>query len=130
MECSNLFIITDMLQTVSTVEVAGIEEAGVDTATHFSFLPSSFTAPSLSDSSSDVTLSSVSASTPVLFSDSELDDSLEETSILVGPGVEDSVVATSDDSEIDKSLFAAVSARAFLALERASLRSIFYINVR
>ena len=54
------------------VEVRGVAAVGVDTfltAIHFSF-------PSLIDllfSSSEVMLSSVSASTPVVFSDSELD---------------------------------------------------------
>lgn len=99
-------------------------EAGVDTATHFSFLLSFLAAPS--DSSSDVTLSSVSASTPVLVSDSELDDSLVEASAFSVAAAGDSAAEDSDDEE--ESLLATVTAseRAFFALERASLRSSFY----
>lgn len=97
------------------------------TATHFSFLPSSLTAGSsvLSDSSSDVTLSSVSASTPVV-SDSELEldeeDSLVEVAAASAEGVSVGVVAALVTEE---SLFAAASRRAFLALARASFLSSF-----
>lgn len=97
------------------------------TATHFSFLPSSLTAGSsvLSDSSSDVTLSSVSASTPVV-SDSELEldeeDSLVEVAVASAEGVSVGVVAALVTEE---SLFAAASRRAFLALARASFLSSF-----
>lgn len=98
------------------------------TATHFSFLPSSLTAGSsvLSDSSSDVTLSSVSASTPVV-SDSELEldeeDSLVEVAAAASAeGVSVGVVAALVTEE---SLFAAASRRAFLALARASFLSSF-----
>jgi hypothetical protein len=48
------------------------------TATHFSFLPLP-ASTDLSDSSSEVTLSSVSPSIPVLLSDSELDDVPEDS---------------------------------------------------
>jgi len=87
------------------------------TATHFSFLA---TAASLSESSSsDVTLSSVSASTPVVFSDSELEDSLV-VSVVVGAAASMGVEAV-EVSVLDE----VAASRAFFAL-RASLRSDFY----
>lgn len=96
------------------------------TATHFSFsFPSSVTAePSgFADSSSEVTLSSVSASTPVVFSDSEFED--DELSS--GVGVWTGVAAVVDGVEVatEESPFAAASRRSFLALERASFFSSF-----
>jgi hypothetical protein len=107
--------------------VAATEDIEVDcplTATHFSFLESSFGLACLSvASSSDVTLSSVSASTPVLLSASELEteDSVDdEVAEGVGGGtsvaVEDAA-ATEEDS--------AFSRKAFLALSRASFLSVF-----
>lgn len=105
-------------------EVVGdaVDGGGGETVTHFS-LVSSLTAtdPSLSDSSSDVTLSSVSASMPVLFSDSELEDSLAESSEAPEADVE---LFDEDSRGVEESPCAA-SERAFFVLERDSLRSSF-----
>jgi len=81
------------------------------TATHFSFLASSLGAASvlLSASDSEVMLSSVSASTPVVVSDSELD---EDGDSVVVASVVDAVVAT------DTSVLTGVN---FLTLERSFL---------
>jgi hypothetical protein len=97
------------------------------TETHFSFLLSP-TSVDLSDSSSEVMLSSVSASMPVLLSDSELE--LDEDSL----DVWDSSVFDASAFEVVlvvlvfwASLFEAASDRAiFLALARASFLSAFY----
>jgi len=102
----------------TTVVVAGsVCEAAevVDddlTATHLSFLPSSLVAVSvlLSVSDSEVMLSSVSASTPVVVSDSELDD--EGDSVVVVSVAED-VVAVEDASVL--------TGVNFLTLERSFL---------
>ncbi|KAF8815435.1 hypothetical protein BYT27DRAFT_6699639 [Phlegmacium glaucopus] len=114
--------------------VEGVVEVDL-TATHFSFSffpPSSTTAAGSSDfsvSSSEVTLSSVSASTPVVVSDSELEDDDEVTSEAVASvtgvaaGV-DSVDAVEVATE--ESLFAAVSARSFLAFAARSFLSSFW----
>lgn len=95
---------------------------------------------SLSDSSSsEVMLSSVSASTPVVFSDSELEEeSLEVVSASGSAAGAGSVELSSDDASgeergvvgelaVTVALLAATSARrVFLAFARASLRSCFY----
>jgi hypothetical protein len=107
------------------------------TVTHFSFFPP-WTVPSsdFSDSSSDVTLSSVSASIPVLLtSDSELedDDSLDvavsvEVSVETAASVaaaEATSVAVEVGGREDSLLKAASARKIFLALARASFLSSF-----
>lgn len=97
------------------------------TATHFSFFfPSSLTAvaPSLSDSSSDVTLSSVSASTPVVFSDSELDEEEVSAGTTTASSEADEVAESSVEA-LSAAFFSAASRRAFLAFTRASFFSSF-----
>jgi len=105
------------------------------TATHFSFfsLPSSSAA--LSDSSSEVTLSSVSASTPVLVSSSELEDEallseVAASSVGVAAGA-DSVVVV--EGVVDESLFEAslsffAFARSFLSSFSLASFSSFYVK--
>lgn len=109
--------------------VTAAEDVEVDcplTATHFSFLVSSLgSARLLVASSSDVTLSSVSASTPVLLSASEpepdTEDSEEDDVAEVAGGgisvVVEEAVATEEDSVFSR--------KAFLALSRASFLSDF-----
>ena len=130
-----------MAYGVAAVLVAG---SGVDAdliVTHFSFFPSSITAAlgvvsDFSVSSSDVTLSSVSASTPVVVSDSEeLEDDDEVASVVavvsatttaaVAAGV-GSVDADEVEVAAEESLFAAAS---FFACLARSLLSNFYSNV-
>ena len=119
-----------MAYGVAVVLVAGSGEEVDLIATHLSFFPSSTTATSgiFSVSSSEVTLSSVSASTPVVVSDSEeLADndeaasasevavSFTTTAARVGSvGVEAEVAA-------DESLFAAAAASFFASLARSFL---------
>jgi hypothetical protein len=109
--------------------VAGADGACPLTVTHFS--PFGWVVALSVSSSSDVTLSSVSASTPVLVSDSEL---LEVEDSLVASGVEAGVevdaagvvsVGVAESVE-ESSLFdAAASARSFLALAARSFLSSF-----
>lgn len=117
-----------MLHGVAVSVAGGVEaEAGL-TATHFSFFSSTTASEvlGLSVSSSEVTLSSVSASTPVVVSDSEeLEDDDDEvapevvasvTTVAAGVGSVDVVgVAT------EESLFAA--AASFFCLARSFLSS-------
>jgi hypothetical protein len=101
------------------VAAAGVDVAGF-TDTHFSFLP----APLSDSSSSDVTLSSVSASTPVVFSDSE--ESLDELSVVSADVFVDAASTVASVEVVDVSVLddAVASRIAFFAL-RASLRSSF-----
>lgn len=122
-----LHVDTLYVEVVAELDEDSVLVDAVLTATHFSFLTSSFSSEAssvFSLSSSDVTLSSVSASIPVLASDSEV--AVEVASV----EVEESVVASAgavsvDEGEVveEESLFAA-SARAFFFAAR-SLRSCF-----
>ena len=113
------------------VTVVLVVESGVEVdliATHLSFFPSSTTATSgiFSVSSSEVTLSSVSASTPVVVSDSEefADEAVSEdsevavsfTTAAAGVG------SVEDEAEVvaEESLFAA-AANFFASLARSFL---------
>jgi hypothetical protein len=106
--------------------VAATVDVGVDcplTATHFSFFASSLESAGLSvASSSDVTLSSVSASDPVLLSASEPEDEDSEDDVAEGAAGVFSVVVVEAAGALEDSLF---SRRAFLALRRASFLSSF-----
>ena len=99
-------------------------------ATHFSFFPSSTTATSgfssdFSFSSSEVTLSSVSASTPVVVSDSEeLEDEVASEVVVSTATVAAGVGSVGDEVATEESLFAAAAASFFACLTR-SLFSIF-----
>jgi hypothetical protein len=116
------------------VEATGVVAAGmaaavvVDaflTATHFSF-PSP---GALSPSSSEVTLSSVSASTPVVFSDSELDADVVSDAVASPDVVAAGVVSVDEvDVAVEESLFAVASARSFLALAARSFLSSFCVH--
>ena len=117
------------------VEATGVVAAGVAaavvvdaflTATHFSF-PSP---GALSPSSSEVTLSSVSASTPVVFSDSELDADEVVSDAKASPDVVASGVVSVDevDVAVEESLLAVASARSFLALAARSFLSSFCVH--
>jgi hypothetical protein len=105
--------------------VAVTVDVGVDcplTATHFSFFASLDSASLSVASSSDVTLSSVSASDPVLLSASEPeDDDSEDDDVAEGVAGVSSVVVEAAGA-LEDSLF---SRRAFLALRRASFLSSF-----
>ena len=121
----------DAYDEMSEEGVAGADGACPLTVTHFSPL----VAPSaLSVSSSEVTLSSVSASTPVLVSDSELlevEDSLVASGVKAGVGGVEvdaaGVVSVGVAESVEESsLFdAAASARSFLALAARSFLSSF-----
>jgi hypothetical protein len=109
---------------VAVVLMAGSEVVEVDLiATHFSFFPSSTTVGVVSDfsvSSSEVTLSSVSASTPVVVSDSEDDEEVTSTSVtVVVTGV---ITAAAGVGSV--SLFAAAAA-SFFALARSFLSNFY-----
>ena len=118
----------------SVAGTGGVVAVWPFTATHFSFLPfstSSFFSPS---SSSEVTLSSVSASTPVVVSDSELeeledDDSEVEVVAAAAGAVSVDVVSTPG---VEVLLVVASFAAASFSLSclrsfaRASLRSSFW----
>ena len=115
--------------------MVGVAAAGVATtvvvdvfltATHFSF-PSPV---ALSFSSSEVTLSSVSASTPVVVSDSELDADEVVSDAVASPDVVAAGVVSVDevDVAVEESLFAVASARSFLALAARSFLSSFYMH--
>ena len=117
---------------VAVVLVAGSGVEVVDLiATHLSFFPSSTTATSgdFSVSSSDVTLSSVSASTPVVVSDSEELADDEEAVSEVAMGVSFTTTTAGmgsvDEAKVaaEESLFAA--AAAFLACLARSFFSNF-----
>jgi len=118
---------------VEVVESTGVVAAGVAaaivvvdvflTATHFSF-PSPV---DFSLSSSEVTLSSVSASTPVVVSDSEFDADEVVSDTVASPEVLAAGVVSVDevDVAVEESLFAVASARSFLALAARSFLSSF-----
>jgi hypothetical protein len=93
-------------------------------ATHLSFFPSSTTATSedFSLSSSEVTLSSVSASTPVVVSDSEelADDDEAISEVLAGISFTTVDAAGMDSVADEESLFAA-AASFFASLARSFL---------
>jgi len=102
------------------VEARGVAAAGVSaavvvdaflTAIHFSF-PSPM---ALSFSFSEVTLPSVSASTPVMFSDSEPDADEVVSDGVASPDVVAAGVVLVDevDVAVEESLFAVASARSF-----------------
>ena len=122
--------------------VAGSEVVEFDLiATHFSFFPSSTTATlvgfvsDFSVSSSEVTLSSVSASTPVVVSDSEElaeDDEVTSTSeTVVVTGVTTAAArmgsVAGDEVEVaaEESLFAAAAAASFFCLARSFLSNFY-----
>lgn len=124
---------------VAVVLVAG---SGVEAdliATHFSFFPSSTTAAlgvvsDFSVSSSDVTLSSVSASTPVVVSDSEelAEDDDEVASLVMEVSVTTAaagVGSVGDDVAAEESLFAAAAAACFIFFARSFLSN-FYREFR
>ena len=126
-----------MAYGVAVVLVAG---SGLEVdliATHFSFFPSSTTATlgvsDFSVSSSEVTLSSVSASTPVVVSDSEelADDDDEAASVVVLSATTTTAgvgsVGGAVEGAAEESLFAANFSASFFALTR-SLLSNFYIR--
>ena len=114
------------------VTVVLVVESGVEVdliATHLSFFPSSTTATSgiFSVSSSEVTLSSVSASTPVVVSDSEefADEAVSEDSeevVVSFTTAAAGVGSVEDEAEVvaEESLFAA-AANFFASLARSFL---------
>lgn len=114
--------------------VAGADGACPLTVTHFSPFGWAVAPSALSVSSSEVTLSSVSASTPVLVSDSELlevEDSLVASGVKAGVGGVEvdaaGVVSVGVAESVEESsLFdAAASARSFLTFAARSFLSSF-----
>jgi len=108
------------------VEARGVAAVVMDaflTAIHFSFpVALSFT--------SEVTLSSVSASTPVVFSDSELDVDEVVSDAVASPEVVAAGVVSVDevDVAVEESLFAVASARSFFALAACCFLSSFCMH--
>lgn len=118
---------------VVLVAGSGVVEADL-IATHFSFFPSSTTASlgvvsDFSVSSSEVTLSSVSASTPVVVSDSEelADDEVASVVVVVSVTTAAAGVGSVDVVEVaaEESLFTAAAAASFFACLARSLLSNF-----
>jgi len=124
----------DAYDVISEEGVAGADGACPLTVTHFSPFGWVVAPSALSVSSSEVMLSSVSASTPVLVSDSELlevEDSLVASGVKAGVGGVEvdaaGVVSVGVAESVEESsLFdAAASARSFLALAARSFLSSF-----